>query len=184
MTKRSTEVMTDGYTGILKMFQLPCAQCLISVMVLRVMSNERDPIPPLFFPRGLSDNAAEYKEVSESVLRPRIESMCKGQPYTYHRDSVPSHKATTKEWLSYTHHDHVPSNTWLPRSPDQNPLDYYVFVIVERKVNNALITLKSLKSTITSTISTEINKGRLIRVCQRFRPRIEAVIDDFRRYIY
>lgn len=118
MTKRSTEVMTEGYTEILKIFQLPCGQYLVTVIVLRVIRNEGDVIPPLFFPPGLSGNDADYKEVSVNVVRPRIESRSKGQPYTYHRDSVPSHKAMTKEWMSYNHHDHVPSTTWLPRSPD------------------------------------------------------------------
>lgn len=35
------------------------------------------------FPQGLKTNAADYKEVSEMVVRPWIESVIKGRTYTY-----------------------------------------------------------------------------------------------------
>lgn len=43
-----------------------------SVMILGVVINDRDVIPPHFFPQVLRVNAAEYKEALNCVLKPWI----------------------------------------------------------------------------------------------------------------
>ena len=72
-------------------------------------------------------------------------------------------------------HDHITPNMWPPSSPDLNPLDYYVWDVVERETNKHLHnTLDSLRATITR-VMTHMDKDPLIRACKRFRQRIEAV---------
>ena len=74
-------------------------------------------------------------------------------------------------------YDHITPNIWHPNSPDLNPLDYYVWSIVEKEVNENPHNAKdSLKTAIVQVMS-DMNKDQLIRACNRFRPRIEAVID-------
>jgi inhibitor of nuclear factor kappa-B kinase subunit alpha len=96
----------------------------------------------------------------------------------FQQDSAPSHTAsTTQEWLAENFHDHVTPNIWPPSSPDLNPLDYYVWGVVERETNkHAHNTKDSLKAAI-GDIMANINKDHLINACSRFRSRIEAVIE-------
>ena len=75
--------------------------------------------------------------------------------------------------MSANFHDHVVLDTWPPSSPDLNPPDYYAWGVVDQHSHN---TIQSFKSAITKTLS-EIDQDHLIRTCQRFRPRIEAIIE-------
>jgi len=64
---------------------------------------------------------------------------------------------------------------WPPSSPDLNPLDYYVWSVVERKINkHPHNMLDFLRATITR-VMTHMDKDPLIRACKCFRQRIEAV---------
>ena len=72
---------------------------------------------------------------------------------------------------------YIASNIWPPNSPDLNPMDYYVWSVFEKYVNeHPLNTKDSLKALIVRVIS-YIDKEQLIRTCNQFRPRIEAVIE-------
>lgn len=148
-----------------------------TVMVLGVVSNEGHVMPPHFFSQGLRVNAAAYIEVLESVVKPWIDSVCGNRPYIFQQDSAPSHKAmATQDWMAENFHDHITPNLWPPSSPDLNPLDYYVWGVVEREINkHPHNTISSLKDAITTTMA-NMNKEHLIRACSRFRPRIEEVI--------
>ena len=65
---------------------------------------------------------------------------------------------------------------WPPSSPDLNPLDYYVWGVVERETNkHPHNTLDSLRAAI-ARVMTHMDKAPLIRACKRFQQRIEAVI--------
>ena len=88
-------------------------------------------------------------------MKPCIDSMRGERPYVFQQDSAPSHKAmTTQDWMSENLHDHITPNTWPPSSPDLNPLDYYVWVVVERETNkHSHNTLDSLKAAITRVMT-------------------------------
>jgi len=65
---------------------------------------------------------------------------------------------------------------WSSNSPDLNPLNYYVWSVVER------ITNKFRHPNVTSLRTAEaafadIDNATLQRACERFRSRIEAVIE-------
>lgn len=114
------------------------------VMVLGVASNEGHVILPHFFPWGLRVSAAVYTDVLEKVGRLWIDSII-NRSYICQQNSAPFHKA----WTNF--HHHVTSNTWSP-----NPLNYYVWVIVERKDNqhfhNNILSLESVITKIMSKI--------------------------------
>ena len=73
-------------------------------------------------------------------------------------------------------HDHLTPNIWSPISPDLNPLDCYVWGVVEWETNkHPHFTLDSFRTAITR-VMTLMDKGHLIRACKRFRQRIESAI--------
>ncbi|CAB3237907.1 unnamed protein product [Arctia plantaginis] len=148
-----------------------------TVMVLGVMSNEGHVMPPHFFSHELRVNAAPYTEGLKTVVKPWIDRARGERPYVFQQDSAPSHKAmTTQDCMSENLHDHITPNLWPPSSPDLNPLDFYVWSVVERDTNkHPHNTLESLKATITR-VMTQMNKDHLLRACRRFRQRIEDVI--------
>ena len=83
---------------------------------------------------------------------------------------------TTQDWMSENLHDHITPNIWPPSSPDLNPLDYYVWSVVELETNkHPHSTPESLRAAITR-VMTHMDEDHLIRECKCFRKRIEYVI--------
>lgn len=149
-----------------------------TVMVLSIVSNKGDVMPPYFFEKGLRVNAEGYVAVLRDVVKPWIDQVAKWRPYVFQQDSAPAHKAkVTQNWMSKNLHSHITPDFWPPNSPDLNPLDYYVWGVVERDTNkHPHSTIDSLKSTI-KQVMVNMDKTMLTKACGRFRPRIEAVID-------
>ena len=149
-----------------------------NVMVLGVISNERHVMPPHFFEQGHRVNAAAYIDILASVVLPWIESVAQGRPYVFQQDSAPAHTAhTTQEWLSDHFHDHVTPNMWPPSSPDLNPMDFYVWGVVERQTNRHPHPNRDLLKSAISQEMKHMFQEHVIRACSRFRGRLEAVIE-------
>ena len=74
--------------------------------------------------------------------------------------------------------DHWLKEMWPPSSTDCNPLDYFMWVIVEREVNKCPhITLASLKA-MTSDVMTDLDREVFIHAGKKFQSWIEAVMED------
>lgn len=148
-----------------------------TVMVLGVVSSEGDVMPPFFFQRGLRVNASEYIKVLEDTVKPWMDGVANGRPYVFQQDSAPAHKArATQNWLADNVPYHWSPELWPPSSPDLNPLDYYVWGVVERETNaRPHNTIQSVKDTVYD-VMTNMSRAHLVKACERFRPRIEAVI--------
>ena len=74
-------------------------------------------------------------------------------------------------------YDYITPNIWPPNSPVLNPLEYYVWSVVEKEVNEYLHNTKdSLKAAIVWVMS-DMYKDQLTSAFNWFRPRIEAVIN-------
>ena len=74
-------------------------------------------------------------------------------------------------------YDYIISKIWSPNFPDFNPLDYHVWSVIEKRVNeHSHNTKDSLKDAIVWVMS-DMNKKHLFRACNWFWPCIEAVID-------
>jgi hypothetical protein len=73
--------------------------------------------------------------------------------------------------------DHWLKEMWPPSSTDCNPLDYFMWFIVEREVNKCPhITLASLKA-MTSDVLTDLEREVIIHARKKFRSWIEAVME-------
>ncbi|UYV75224.1 hypothetical protein LAZ67_12002973 [Cordylochernes scorpioides] len=121
-----------------------------SVMVLGVISSEGDVMPPHFFEKGLRMNADTYINVLETVVKPWMDMVAAGRKYVFQQDSAPAHKAKkTQSWLTLNVPSHWGPDIRPPNSPDCNPLDYYVWGVVERDVNKAPhTTIQSVKKAV------------------------------------
>ena len=65
---------------------------------------------------------------------------------------------------------------WPPSSPDLNPMDYYVWGVLERKTNKrAHNSIDSLRDAIEEAAA-NMNSDHLVNACKRFRARVEAAI--------
>ncbi|UYV79804.1 hypothetical protein LAZ67_18000702, partial [Cordylochernes scorpioides] len=74
----------------------------------------------------------------ETVVKPWMDMVAAGRKYVFQQDSAPAHKAKkTQSWLTLNVPSHWGPDIWPPNSPDCNPLDYYVWGVVERDVNKA-----------------------------------------------
>ncbi|UYV75111.1 hypothetical protein LAZ67_12002507 [Cordylochernes scorpioides] len=134
-----------------------------SVMVLGVISSEGDVMPPHFFEKGLRMNADTYINVLETVVKPWMDMVAAGRKYVFQQDSAPAHKAKR--------HNHC------------NPLDYYVWGVVERDVNKAPhTTIQSVKKAV-HTVMTQIDKVIVAKACASFRTRLETVVANNGNYI-
>lgn len=149
-----------------------------SVMVLGVVSNEGDVMPPHFFDKGARINAALYINTLETVVKPWMDGVARGRPYVFQQDGAPAHTASsTQQWLAANVPEFWPKEIWPPSSPDCNPLDYFVWGVCERETNKQPHnTLDSLKAKINQVMG-DLDRDILAKACSRFRPRIEAVVE-------
>ncbi|UYV75798.1 hypothetical protein LAZ67_13001387 [Cordylochernes scorpioides] len=155
-----------------------------SVMVLGVISSEGDVMPPHFFEKGLRMNADTYINVLETVVNPWMDMVAAGRKYVFQQDSAPAHKAKkTQSWLTLNVPSHWGPDIWPPNSPDCNPLDYYVWGVVERDVNKAPhTTIQSVKKAV-HTVMTQMDKVIVAKACASFRTRLETVVANNGNYI-
>jgi transposase-like protein len=99
-----------------------------SVMVLGVISNEGDVMPPHFFAKGLRLNSEEYVKVLDQVVKPWMDTVAAGRHYVFQQDGAPAHNAKiTQQWCQANLPEFWSTDVWPPSSPDCNPLDYYVW---------------------------------------------------------
>jgi hypothetical protein len=83
----------------------------------------------------------------------------------------------TQDWLKANLINHWLKGMWPHSSPDDKPLDYFMWSEVEREVNKQLHnTLASLKAKI-SEVVTNIDSEIVILPCQRFWSQFESVVE-------
>lgn len=155
-----------------------------SVMAFGVISNEAHILPSNLFQLGLRLNSAGYTEVLEIVMKLWLEVVCIGRPYVFLQDSVAAHKAVvTQDCMSANMHNHITPNMWTPNSPDVNPLEYYMCLLVELESNqrshNATDSLKAANTRVISSINTD----HVTQRCHRFLTCIEVIIASEGSYI-
>ncbi|UYV71391.1 hypothetical protein LAZ67_8002951 [Cordylochernes scorpioides] len=124
-------------------------------------------------------NADTYINVLETVVKPWMDMVAAGRKYVFQQDSAPAHKAKkTQSWLTLNVPSHRGPDIWPPNSPDCNPLDYYVWGVVERDVNKAPhTTIQSVKKAV-HTVMTQMDKVIVAKACASFRTRLETVFHN------
>lgn len=148
-----------------------------NVHVLGVVSSEGDVMPPHFFKKGETVTKEVYLDVLKKKVRPWIVKVAAGRPYVFQQDGAPAHNShLVQNWLDDNMDMYWPKEFWPPNSPDLNPLDYYVWGVVERDTNKSRHpNVDSLKKAIQARFK-KLKGEELKRACQRFRPRLEAAI--------
>ena len=128
--------MIGGYVMILQMFLMLCTQSFRQLSWFwEWWAMKGTSCTPLLSSRT-SDECCCLHWGLEAVVKPWIDSVRGERPYVFQQDSAPSHKAmTTQDWMSENLYNHITPNMWPPGFPDLNPLDYYVWGVVERETN-------------------------------------------------
>ncbi|CAK9829643.1 Transposable element Tcb1 transposase [Anthophora retusa] len=155
-----------------------------NVHVLSVVSSEGDVMPPHFFNKGENVTKEVYLNVLINVVKPWMEIVSSGKPYVFQQDGAPAHTShLVQNWLSDNVDMFWSKEFWPPNSPDLNPLDFYVWSVIERVTNKSRHpNLASLRAAIEAAFA-DMDRDSLKRACERFRPRLEAVIQAGGGYI-
>lgn len=155
-----------------------------NVHVLGVVSSEGDVMPPHFFQKGENVTKEVYVNVLSNVVKPWMDNVAFGRPYVFQQDGAPAHTShLVQNWLSDNIDMFWSKEFWPPNSPDLNPLDYYVWSVVERVTNKSRHpNVASLRVAIEAAFA-EMDRNALHRACERFRPRLEAVVQASGGYI-
>ncbi len=92
--------------------------------------------PLVFIDHGVKINSKEY---INSILKPGLLPWAKNtfgnELFTFMQDGTPSHTSKlTQGWLKNNVPGFVDKEGWPPSSPDINPLDFYLWLVLEDKV--------------------------------------------------
>lgn len=72
---------------------------------------------------------------------------------------------------------------WPPNSPDLNPLDFFVWGVIERDSNKSRHANRDSLAIAIQNAFANLDPSILAKACSRFRPRIEAVLEVNGGYI-
>lgn len=140
-----------------------------------VTADGRSPI--VFIDPGFKVNAQYYREnILEVALKPWADKHFDYRPWTFQQDSAPSHKArVNQEWLKNNVPNFITSTQWLSNSPDANPMDYSLWVILESKVRTKrYCSLEALKKVIVREWA-KIPASHIRAACDSFLDRLKAI---------
>ena len=78
-------------------------------------------------------------EYYTTTLLPQLVNDCQtllGNDFIFQQDGAPAHTAhQTQQFLQVNCPDFIERDEWPPNSPDLNPLDYYVWGVMQDKYN-------------------------------------------------
>jgi hypothetical protein len=149
-----------------------------SIMMFGLVASDGKKMPPFFWPKGARINADAYVRLLRTVVKPWIEAnYSPDEKYTFQQDGAPCHTANkTQKWLANNFTNFWPKHFWPPNSPDLNPLDFSIWAYVARKAcDKPHSNLESLRDDIVAAWDS-MSSEYIMLTCQRFRPRLEAVV--------
>ena len=108
------------------------------------------------------------------VVKPWMKTVASRRPYVFQ----PVHRFIRVIWFEINFQTTSicfgPRNSGLPNSPDLNPLNYYIWSVIERVTNKSWHpNVTSLRTAIEAAF-VSMDSATLQRACERFR--IEAII--------
>ncbi len=87
--------------------------------------------------RGIKINSKVYQGFLKTSLLPWARDKFGEEMWTYQQDGAPSHTSkSTQKWLARHCPQFLTKEEWPPSSPDLNPLDFSLWLILESKVNS------------------------------------------------
>lgn len=154
-----------------------------SAMCLGVVGSDGKALLVWFDPSQKVD-ARTYQQVLEAQVRPWLEANYSGRAYIWQQDGAPAHTArTTQAYLKDAFHEFWPSDFWPPSSPDLNPLDYSIWARMEAEAcRTPHKNVAELKAAVDQAWA-NMDEMYIMKVCKKFRTRLEAVVDKNGGYI-
>jgi hypothetical protein len=102
-------------------------------MVLGVISNKGDAMPPHLFAKELKINTEEYKKVLPDMVKPWMDRVAAGCHLVFQQDGTPAlNSKIVQNWCAANLPEFWTKEIWSPSSPDCNPLDYYACSVCEQ----------------------------------------------------
>ena len=148
-----------------------------TVMVLGVVSNKGDVMPPYVFEAGLRVNADVYLDVLRNTVKPWMDQVAGGRPYIWQQDGAPAHTAKkVQEWCEDNFPYFWDKDVWPPSSPDLNPLDFFVWSVAERDTNRSPHNTKQSLINSIMEVFANFDREAMETACSRVRPRLEEVV--------
>ena len=146
-------------------------------MVLGVLSSEGHVMPPHFFEAGLKVNTDVYLDVLANVVKPWMDGVAGGRPYTFQQDGAPAHTSKrAQDWLKENVPWMWPKEMWPPNSPDLNPLDYFFRSVIEEDSNRVPPSNINFLTRPIERAFEDVDKGAVKRACASFRGRLERCV--------
>ena len=155
------------------------------IMMFGLVSSNGLKMDPVFLPIGLRMGGKDYLEI---VLKANVLPWIRANfdntdNVVLMQDGAPCHTSNlVQNWLR-ANVNFWPKDVWPPSSPDLNPLDFSIWANIQAKVNvRQYPNTDALKTSITK-VWNDMSADEIRKVCSRFRPRIEAVIEAEGGYI-
>ena len=134
----------------------------------------------VFIPEGSNINADIYRDlVLEGELTRMMQSTLQNQLFTYQQDGARAHTAiTTQNWCRQNLPDFISKEEWPAYSPDLNPLDCFVWGVLEGKVcAKAHNSVECLKRSLQRAWD-QIPQTQIRAACDKFKSRLRLVIQN------
>ena len=150
-----------------------------SVMVWAAVTATRRSLL-LFVPTGVKLNSERYvSDILEGCLLSWAEQHFKDKPWTLQQDLVPSYGSKfTQSWNLRKISSFISKKDWPAQSPDLNPLEYFIWSILEKRVcSTPHQTLESLKAKLMKEWDA-IPQETLCAACDSFPDRLKAVVKN------
>ena len=148
------------------------------VMVLGIVASDGKKCPPYYFPQGLRITSKVYIRVLRTHVLPWLEANYPDGNYIFQQDSAPAHRAKkTQEWMEKNLANFWPWSLWPPAAPDNNPLDYAVWGLLDGKVRAIRhSSVDHLKASIAREWE-DMSAAFIKKSCASFRGRLKALIE-------
>jgi inhibitor of nuclear factor kappa-B kinase subunit alpha len=148
-----------------------------AVMVWAAVSHQ-GVSPLVIFEDGTRINQEVYRNmVLEPVVKPLTDTMFHGRHWCFQQDSAPAHKAKSNQaWCGVHLPSFISTQEWPSKSPDLNPLDYFVWSRLQAKVN---ATYHQSRKSLINALQREwahFPMEELRAAIRQWRPRLSACV--------
>lgn len=110
----------------------------VTVMVLGVLSSERDVMELFFCEEGLRANGDAYIHAIEKVMKSWMEGIAGAYSYIFQQgDALTYNSSKMQTWLMDSLKTFWPKEIWNSSSPDCKACDYFLWRLYERRSENA-----------------------------------------------
>ena len=150
---------------------------LAHIMMLGIVSSDGDVMEPVFILDGLHLGANRYVRLLDEHVKTLMDMVASEKPpYDFNRTLVlpqgHDHPGLALKNVPY----HWSPHLWPPSSPNCNPLDYFVWGVLESEVNSRPYNNKeALKAAIRDAM-TNVDRNTIAKACSSFQSRLEKVV--------